>query len=472
MIRTLPLLLAAISAAWAQPQPSAILTGTVIDSATRLPVHALLTPSAGSHDITNADGSFTLYELPAGQVKFHVSAVGYRALDTTLKISDGERKATLFALNPMARIKGQVVDKVTGQPIVRSVLISNHGRLANVANSGKDGTFEFASLEPGDYTFQFDPTEGAVISWDPQQKATRQMTYGSIAYPDTVSLAEGEQKSLLIRLTSSEARSVSGSLEFPPDFEEAAVAIGYGSIDGGLNDMQVLGKHRAGNFRIDALLPATYRIYARIGEGANRFYGVVSTSISDHDVEGLTIRLTPGINVTGSIRMLEDNAVFPPGTSGLLALLLPSTRSGAGINEPMTVEGMHFHGDGMQQGDFWPDLLGLPSGYAVADILFGNAPTLGKPVSIYGAGEVTFVVTSKTGTVLGTVLDHNQAPVKGVQVTLVPRSTSDPQYVRGILTGETGDFRFQSLAPGWYTIEGAPPIEVKPNQTVTITLTR
>ena len=478
MVRTLLLLIAATFAVRAQP--SAIVTGTVIDSATRLPVHALMTPSGGTRDVTAADGSFTLYEVPAGEVNLHIAAVGYRSLDASLKISDGEHKATFFELHPMARVTGKVVDKVTGQPIVRSILIENQGRLANVGNSGKDGTFEFASLEPGDYRLKFDATEGAVISWDPEpqaksqngQKVLAQFAYAFIAYPETVHLAEGEQKSLIIRLTSTEARSVAGSLEFPPGVDEATVSIGYGSIDGGLNDMKVLGKHRAGSFRIDGLIPAMYRIYARIGEGAGRSYGAVSTSISDHDVDGLTIKLTPGISVTGSIRMLEDDTVLPPSTPGLLALLLSSSNSGTGITDPMTVEGMRFHAEGMAQGDYWPDLLGLPNGYAVTDILFGNAPTLGKPISLYGAGEVTFVVTSKAGSVLGTVRDRNQAPVKGMQVTLVPRSTSDPQYVRGALSGEAGDFRFRDLAPGWYTIEGAPPIEVKPNQTVTITLTR
>jgi hypothetical protein len=459
----------------ARAQATGSITGTVTDSTSRLPIHrALVAAAGGSRDVTASDGTFSLQDLPVGEVKLRIAIAGYRALDTSVKISDGDRLTCYFELHPMARITGKVVDKATGEPVAREVALFDRERtLDSLALSDKNGAFEINSLEPGDYTLALDPITGeALISSDPSDMARRQ-AYGTAAWPETIHLAEGEQRFIDMSVSSVESHSVSGSLEFLPGYEDAPVSIGYGSVDGTVSSMQSLGKGTRGQFRIDGLVPGAYSVNAVAGEGPARVYGSVPVSIKDQDIDGLVIKLTPGINITGAIRLAEDGASLPPKTPDLAVALLPVNRLPM-IISPMFVVGGRFHSEGVAQGEYWPQIMGLPDGYAVTSVLFGNAGTTGRPISLYGPGELTFVVTSKPGGIVGTVRDHNQVAVKDAEVLLIPDASADQPYPQTgrSLSGDSGEFRFRNVPPGNYTIEGAPAFKVQPGETVNITVLR
>ncbi len=256
--------MASIPTAWAQASGS--LTGTVTDSVNRLPLHHVLVSAAnGSRDVSAADGSFTLSDLPVGEVRLRLALAGYRTLETSVKTSDGEHQNGYLELHPMARITGKVVDKDTGEPVSRQVALIEKGgdgfRMPG-ANSGSDkgGGFELNNLEPGNYTLELDPLFGeAAITWvsekDSARKANHAVSYGQVAYPETIHIAEGEQKVIDMRVAARESHSVAGSVEFPPGYEEVPVAVGDSAPEIGTNVRPNVGKHRAGSFRIDGLLP-------------------------------------------------------------------------------------------------------------------------------------------------------------------------------------------------------------------------
>jgi hypothetical protein len=489
MMRSAILLMTWIPTAWAQASGS--ITGTVTDSVNRLPLHHVLVSAAnGSRDVSAADGSFTLFDLPAGEVKLHLVAAGYRPLDTSVKVSDGDHLSSYFELHPMAHITGKVIDKDTGEPISRQVALVQRGRdgfmgIGANSMSDKNGVFELNNIEPGDYTLELDALFAeAAVTWGPEKggsekdsgrKPKRALSYGQVAYPETIHIAEGEQKIIDMRVAARESHSVAGSVEFPPGYEEVLVSVGYGIADGGgMNMMQNVGKHRAGPFRLDGLSPGAYLINVTAGEGAARAYGSVPVTVKDEDIEGLAIKLAPGLNLTASIAMAEDGA-SPPKTSNLLAVIL-ATRQTPGIRtEVLTPKDGRFHAEGVARGEYWPELDGLPDGYAVTGVLFDGASTAWRPVLLNGSDEITFVVTSRPGIITGTVRDQNQATVKGAEVTLLPdtyRDVPDPPVVMRMLSGASGEFKFKNLPPGRYSIEGAPPIDLQPGQTATITVFR
>ena len=469
-------LIAAVGSVWAQATAS--ITGTVTDSTTRLPLHrALVVAASGPRDVTAADGSFTLQDLAAGDVKLRLAIAGYRALDTSVKISDGDHLSCYFELHPMARIKGKVIDKDTGEPVSRQVTLTTRGRntLLYFVASDKNGEFEFSGLEPGDYTLALDPLFGeGTISFGSSEKMAPARSYGRVEYPGTLHIAEGEQQSVAMRVSAVESHSVAGLIEYPSGYKEAPLSIGYGSMQGA--QMQPVGKHPQGPFRIEGLLPGAYYISVIAGENLapTRAYGSVPVTMSDQDVEALIVKLVPGTSVAGGIRMAENDASLPQ-PSNLTALILGTGRGSGARSEVLPIAGGQFHAEGVARGEYWPELDGLPDGYAVADVLFDNATTAGKPISLDGPADITFVVTSKAGAVVGTVRDQNQAVVKGAEVSLVPeayRNITDPPVVMRVLSGASGEFKFKNLAPGNYTIEGAAPFKVQPGETVNISVVR
>ncbi len=483
MTRVALLLISLSPIIWAQASGS--VAGMVTDAGTRLPLHHVLVSAAnGSRDVSAADGSFTLSDLPVGEVKLRLERAGYRPLDTSVKISDGDHLSSYFELHPMARITGKIVDKDTGEPISRQVALVQRGRgfmmLGANGMSDKTGSFELNNIEPGDYTLELDALFAeAGIAWGPEkdssEKPKRAVSYGQVAYPETIHIAEGEQKIIDMRVAARESHSLSASVEFPPGYEEVLVSVGYGIADGGgMNMMQNVGKHRAGPFRIDGLLPGAYLINVTAGEGASRAYGSVPVNISDQDVEGLTIKLVPGLNVTANMTVAEDGAPLPR-TSNLVALMLATGQAPGARTEILTMKDGRFHAEGVARGEYWPQLDGLPDGYAVSGILFDGASTAWRPVTLNGSDEITFQVTSRPGTVTGTVRDQNQATIKGAEIYLVPdiyRDVPDPPVTMRMLSGANGEFKFKNLAPGGYSIEGAPPIDLQPGQTASVTVFR
>jgi hypothetical protein len=454
-------------AAWAQATGSS--TGIVTDSVTHQPVRRVLVSAGGSRDLTNDDGTYVLHDLPPGEVKLKAALTGYRPVETTVQIAGGDLLKRDFELHQMARIAGKVFDSDTGQPVAPMVTLRNQARVAAVSSrSPKDG-FEFSNLEPGDYTLDIDASEDVVISYDPLEKAKPITVYGGNPNPDTIHVVEGEQKVLDIRLPAQEAHSAGGTIEFPSGIDEARVRVGF--EDGERSRIHEFPQRHPGSFRIDGLAAGMYRIYAERGEGfADRAYGSVKVNITDHDVEGLQIKLIPGVNITGTIRMLEDGASLPPKTP--FANLIPSDPLSRAMAQPLFVEGSRFRGEGVAPGEYWPVFAALPDGYAVADVLFGNASTGGRPVTLNGPGELTIVVTSKPGMVVGTVRDANQRTVKGATLVLNPEVPGNPQTIRRTESGPGGEFQFRNLPPGKYTIEGAPAIDVRLGEAVNVTVVR
>jgi hypothetical protein len=462
-------------------QSSGIVTGTITDSATQLPLnHALIGVTNGTRDVTGADGSFRLPDLPAGDLKIHIAAAGYRALDATVHLSDDEHVSSFFAMHPMARVTGRIVDKESGVGIVRDLQLGpvnarGAGLFVNPATSDKGGAFHFDSLDPGDYTLSSDSLAGdAQLVTDLSQKPKSKSAYGTYVYPETIHLAEGEQKLVEIHIAQTEPHSASVSIEYPHGYENLPSRLTYGTTyaDGAVVVLP-LGTVTPGSFRIDGLISGSYRLYATAGEGAATAFGSVAVSIADHDVDDLVIKLQPGVTLTGSIRMLEDGAVLPAKTSGLAAVVSPADGLWFGATgQAINIADYRFHSESLPQGQFEADLVGLPDGYAVTSVLFDGGDTLGRPISLFGSGEITFIVTSKAANITGFVRDANQNPLQGVSVELQHEPPFATGSVGRIVSGASGEFRFRNLAPGRYSIEGASPIDLQPGQTAAVSVTR
>ncbi len=143
------------------------LHGRVVDASSGQPIpKATILHPAGHRVFTDAEGRFTVPNLPAGPQRLQLHARGYH--QGSLRAGQPSGETRYFDLTPStanstftaylhqgARLRGRVVDS-DGDPIERlQVMLLDHenGRweFASVTASAGDGSWEFYGLPPGRY---------------------------------------------------------------------------------------------------------------------------------------------------------------------------------------------------------------------------------------------------------------------------------------------------------------------------------
>jgi hypothetical protein len=492
------------------------ITGRVIDAITRQPIPKVhvgsntdgpMGPFVGT--LTGSDGSYVLEDVPAGTIGMTINLDGYKLINdrsepgAAFPLAAGDTVRRDFVMHPQGRIYGRLIDRDTGKGImghkvsaVAKEVVPGHTFFVPRAGEQKGDEFNIRNLEPGDYLIQIDPKEEAafVFPADASPKPASNKCYGQSWYPDassldaavTVDLAEGESRRLDVSLHSRETHSISGTLKAPRELADQPLtfALQTTALDGWMAMMPV-----PGTFRIDNLAPGSYRLGLTGGKpgtdtatfrdfvlfGLERGthtakpdvngVGDYVFEIGDHDIDNFNIALLPYAGVTGEVRMLEKDAKLPP---KLAVVLMPTAdylidlKNGGAIGGgPMTIRGTavqaetgRFHQEWLHPSEYWPQLKGLPDGYAVSQVLFEGASPSGSTITLSAPDTpLTFVVTSRAGAVAGVVRDDNQDPVRGAEVVLMPDPLPEkvaPEVVQTRDSGEDGGVVFRNLTPGKY----------------------
>jgi hypothetical protein len=330
--------------------------------------------------------------------------------------------------------------------------------------------------------------------------------------PTPIHLGEGESRNVDMAIQSREPHAISGTIEAPPEFERQPLSLSFRTgIDSGLP--RNIEMPTRGPFRIENLAPGSYWLTLTAGKKLDDLIGLREDEasadyhfeITDHDEENVKIVLALGAGVTGDVHMQEGDAPLPQklsmlllSTSGWFAQLKSggSTVSGIISLRSIPVEAGRFRQESIRPGEYWPQLMGLPDGYSVAQVLFTGSTSRYSAMTLTAPDTgLTFVLTSHPGAIAGVVRDHDQAPLKGAEVILLPDPVPDKAGPAAILAEDSGDdggFVFRNLAPGNYRAvvltpaeqasEGdmvylgaqaarADPIEVRAGQTAVANLT-
>lgn len=254
-------------------QATGTISGTVSDSVTHLPIPRARVRSTDIPDEqTGADGSYTITQPGAGEVHVGVEAAGCRPQEATARIAEGGLVKLDFDLHPMARLTGRIIDKDTGEPIQRFVLLSiKKGRSYMAVAKPKDGAFEIAGLEPGDYTLRMLSQGDIRVDTGSQPQQKPHGVYGDVTYPATIHVEEGQQQFLDIRLPAVESHRVAGIVEMPAGNENKKLGIGirHGNSN---SSVDVAGKH-PGPFSIEGLTPGEYTFTIKLGKALMSFMG-------------------------------------------------------------------------------------------------------------------------------------------------------------------------------------------------------
>jgi hypothetical protein len=484
-----------------QAQSTGRIIGRVIDAATRQPIANVHVgsntggpsgPFVGA--LTGPDGAYTLENVPAGAIQMIVNLNGYRLIaepaerGASFRLAAGETIRRDFAMHPQGRIDGRLIDRDTGEVIIGHTVTAIEketapGRTYFIDHLGeqKGDEFSIAKLDPGDYVLQIDSKEEAafVFPADATPKPAAKKCYGQSWYPDVarmdlavpIHLGEGENRKVEISLHSRQTHSISGTLTAPHDLAEQPVTLALEAtgLDGWVAVMP-----KPGTFRIDNLAPGSYRLALGGGKASNaktyRDYlatqadrllfagkpenegvGDYVFEIADRDVDNFNVALLPYAGVSGEVTMLEKDAKLPP---KFAVILMPAANSANVMIRAMPVQDGRFHQEGLHPGEYWPQLINLPKGYAVAQVLFEGASAVNSTIAVNGTDTpLTVVLTSRPGAITGVVRDSEQNPAPGASVVLLPEPLADkvdPSAIRTQKSADDGSFTFVNLGPGRY----------------------
>jgi Carboxypeptidase regulatory-like domain len=482
-------------------QNKGTITGKVTDAVTRQPIPKVHVgsntggpsgPFVGT--LTGPDGVYTLEDVPAGAIRMVVNLDGYKLIaepadhSASLQLAAGETLRRDFVMHPQGRIFGRLVDRDSGEPITGHTVSaiqkeSAPGRVYDIERQGrqKGAEFNVTNLDPGDYLIQIDSNEDAafVFPAEAAPKAAPKKVYGQSWYPDVarmdlavpIHLSEGENRKVEISLHSRETHSVTGMLRAQRGLEGQPVtfALQTTELNGWVAMMPV-----PGSFRIDNLAPGSYRLGAIGGKLLidthsfrdyllfaleNRLVdkppldevGDYEFDIADHDLDNLKIALAPYSSVTGEVHMLEKDAKLP---SKFGVMFVPADGRNDTIVRGAPAEDGRFRQESLSPGAYWVEVVNLPKGYAVAQLLFDGASQPSSSIHLDGPDTpLTVVLTSRPARISGVVRDGEQNPASGADVVLLPDPLPDkvaPAAIRTQKSAEDGSFVFADLGPGKY----------------------
>ena len=113
----LPALLVLIHQPVAAQQQRGTLTGQVLEAETQQPIASAQVFVSGTalNTLTNAEGRYTLNNVPAGEQTVRVTVIGYSQGDTTVTVTAGGTTTADFALSLSAIELGAVIVTATGE---------------------------------------------------------------------------------------------------------------------------------------------------------------------------------------------------------------------------------------------------------------------------------------------------------------------------------------------------------------------
>jgi len=234
-----------------------------------------------------------------------------------------------------------------------------------------------------------------------------------------------------------------------------------------------------GTFEIRELLPGTYNVIATVQDAAiagrggpvGISSGMVPTSISSSDVDGLVLSVVPAGAIPGRLRVegqLQQGLTIDRvrirlvaiGTTGSLQRTLQSA-TGSGGMATVNADGT-FRLNNVVPGDYRIEVFPPIGNLFLKEVRFEGADALNTPLRYSGASNAGLDVTIATGggRIDGILSDARSQPVPSTRVVIVPeRSRYRSDLYKVATTDQNGRFLLSGVAPGDYKIFSWESIE-------------
>jgi protocatechuate 3,4-dioxygenase beta subunit len=456
---------------------------------------------------TGSDGKFAFKDLKPGTYRVAAAAMGFvrqeygqRALNGSgrlLFVVAGQsiHDATI-RITPSGTVSGRILDQngqpATGAPVqlLRAVYNAQgktYGR-GGAATVDDRGNYRIFGVTPGLYTLMVG-TQAAGIDLAMALRGnvvpTRPVRYSVTYYPNASKLDEsapievtaGNESSFDLRSTR-ETRTfhVRGRVINPtsgPFPQDLGMMLGFSNLAGGGGNAVIpTGFDPAtGTFDVPNVPPGEFTIgIARAfapGRGAAMpeqqaqramgFAASVPIHVTNADIDGLVLTLTPGITAQGKL-IVEGQQVSAIPNLNQLRLNIRNvpfaTGIGTPVSSPIAADGS-FQVTALRAGDYRVELSASVPGFYVKSVKYGGEDVLGGrtfKISAGSFGPVEVVLKAGTQTVAGTVTDGQSRPVPGIGVVLIPAQRERLDLFRNTHTDQNGRFTLTDLIPGEYKV--------------------
>jgi protocatechuate 3,4-dioxygenase beta subunit len=489
---------------------TATVEGNVIDSVSGRPVPkadvwllgTTLTGSPRQRDVyqmlTDARGQFLIQGVVPDRYTTRAAREGYLdrmpglhpdpTLTAEVLLEPGQHGTVTLRLIPAGVISGRVVnpqgDPVPGAHVSAKQYDYSTGR-KRLAERGtasvranERGEYRIFRLPPGTYYVVFDGGIGRGIEGMPAEEirgTPPPLDWATTYYPDAPDPSQArrlevgpgsEVRDVEIRLRPEYLYSVRGARPGPPG-NSLSLFIGprswaYGDPARLTNDA----------FEFKGLLPGSYIVTARRTDPNHPdrlMYARQFVDIVDRDVEGVTLRFSAGVDISGTVKVIGSEL---PYTFGKVSVQLQS-------DAPMLLDQPSYMGtpsaDTTQDGTFLlrgvlPEVHQLSAtsapGTYVKAIRMGaqELPDFRVDFSKL-SGPMTILLGTDGAGLEGVVRNSGGDPVKSATVTLAPTGSQQqrPERLRAASSDEKGHFTIGDVVPGEYQIfswlnppDGAP----------------
>lgn len=440
---------------------------------------------------TDSRGEYELRNLKAGKYYLHATRNGYlrqgyssktlsgsgrRQRGTPLSITSGQVLDSIeFKLIRGGVVEGTVVDQYN-EPLSRvSVTLSSYQSIggerklfpASRAQTDDRGRFRLFDIPPGSYYLRAAPRSFSVRSGE----GTR--PFPPTYYPGVMSLQEATKLEVTagqevggfhFTLIETHGYSVSGRVltaEGRPansvwivskrESAEAFVSGPETSADTNLH----------GEFKVTGLLPGRHRLHARGGENDNPQMAGTVVQVTDQDIEGLTLVLGAGAEVTGRIVTdREDSALEWRRTWLEIIPDSKATRGFFGGTGGRVEEGLTFKLANLHEGAYHLAVRLPPGNHYVSSIRIEGEDITDRPIELRSSDRLDGVEVhvSSNGAQISGVVEENKAgqAVEGATVLVFAAdSQRRGRYSRFTKTAQTdqrGRFSLKGLVPGEYLL--------------------
>lgn len=466
--------------------------------------------------LTDETGTFDLTDLPAGRYTLTVSKAGFVSLSygqrrplqagTPLQLADGQQlKGLEFQLPRGSVISGHVLDEDgDAMPgvivrVMRYQYLQGERRLTPAGNGQTDdkGQYRVWGLMPGEYYVnaitrpggpgggfggpggfggggrggRFGGGPGGAIDQDP-------INYAPTYYPGAPSVDEA--KPVAVGL-SQEVLDISFSMQLVRVSRITGIVSnpdGTPVTSGNINLIADAGGARGsrigmnfggriqwdGSFTINNVAPGRYLLRARGDDSETPQFATQPISVNGEDLPGVTVVLSAGATITGTVSFLPGASPAPDVTQ--FRITAPSSDQsdfGPQPNARVDKDG-RFTLSGLSAG---AHLIRPSNGsrtWILKSVTVGDRDVTDTPFQVRSGenlANVAVVFTDKQSEINGTLTTENGTPVPDYTVLAFPADATlwRPQS-RQIMTArpdQTGKYRIRGLPPGDYYLATVDP---------------
>ncbi len=446
------LLLAACAAAQS-------IEGTVVNSVTNTGIAGMRVTaqqgSTASSATTDPQGHFSFDGLKEGTWRVNCISGDYAANlpGQQVQVTAGKSVKVELRMTPSPRISGRVVDG-GGKPVPNATIQLIAPASFYTGRADRDGNFDLHQmLPPGDYVLSATPPPGLKPP-DPEPGGGRVLGWARTYYPGTttrqaagaVSLKPGSAFSdLELKLMAVPAHAIRGVCLMPDGSPAAKVSIDLGEGQP-FPVARTVETDSDGVFEFPVVVDGEWNLAARIDE----LRATEWVEVREHDLERLTLRLSPPFTVTGKV-VMEVLQGMPPPKPPMVRLQPHGNQTMLELGTAGSMLTSRNGDDGtFTIGPVYPGRYGIhlpnPIGsYFLDSVRIGGAEA-SPEVEISAPSTIEAAYKTNGGSLRGTVKDCGEG-----SVWLVPRDAPQRAAMSRFAPCLTaGRYEFRAVRPGEY----------------------